>query len=144
MPQGSKILGKPIDEEKWARAKKRAQEEGQEGNYAYIMDIYKKMTHSGEFAEEHISERHKKKQTLPAWREKRWDTKRHQLKTATTKSMDHMRLIVPDGRETLEEFRCGECGALLFKGLNLEKAQIEVKCRSCGVMLVSPGMVVVE
>lgn len=31
------------DEEKWQKAKERAAEEGQEGNWAYIMGIYKKM-----------------------------------------------------------------------------------------------------
>lgn len=143
MPRGSKILGKPIDEDKWERAKKRASEEGHEGDYAYIMDIYKKMTHSGEFQEKFIAERRKKGEKLPAWRERRWDTKHRQLKTAK-KSVDHLRLIVADGRDDLEEFRCGNCGHLLFKGINLEKSMIEVKCQSCKALLVSPAMFVVE
>ena len=142
MPKGSKILGKPIDEDKWSRAKKRAAEEGQEGNYAYIMDIYKKMSHSGEFAREHVSERHEKKQKLPAWKEKNWDSKKRQLKTAKSMPDDHLRLILAKG--DMDEFHCGKCGVLLFKGLNLEKSMIEVKCRSCKTMLVSPAMVVVN
>lgn len=142
MPQGSKILGKPIDEDKWERAKERAAEEDQEGNYAYIMDIYKKMTHSGEFKEEHVSERQKKKQSLPEWKEKKWDSKKKQLKTTKKSQDDHMRLVLVKG--DLDEFRCGACGALLFKGLNLEKSMIEVKCRSCGTMLVSDGLFMVQ
>jgi hypothetical protein len=142
MPRGSKILGKPIDEDKWAEAKKRASEEGQEGNYAVVMDIYKKMSHSGEFAREHVAERRKKHQTLPAWKERRWDSKKRELK-ATKKSMDdHIRLILAKG--DLDEFHCGSCGVLLFKGVHLEKAMIEVKCRSCKSMLVSPAMAVLE
>ena len=40
---GSKILGQPIDEDKWERAKQRAEEEGHGGEYDYIMGIYKRM-----------------------------------------------------------------------------------------------------
>lgn len=142
MPRGTKILGKPIDEDKWARAKARASEEGQGENYSYIMDIYKKMTHSGEFKEEHVAERHKKGQKLPDWKEKKWDTKKRQLKTAKSLPDDHLRLVLAKG--DLDEFHCGSCGVLLFKGLNLEKSMIEVKCRSCKSLLVSPAMVMVE
>jgi len=148
MPRGSQILGQPINEEKWSKAKARAAEEGQEGNYAYIMDIYKKMTHSGEFAREHVAERREKKQKLPEWRKKKWDTKKRQLKTTATKKSldhDHMKLALMRGaRDHLDEFRCGACGVLLFKGMNLAKAQIEVKCRGCKTLLVSNALVVVE
>ena len=51
---------------------------------------------------------------------------------------DHMRLVLVKGE--LDEFRCGACHALLFKGLNLEKSLIEVKCRSCGTLLVSNAL----
>jgi len=51
---------------------------------------------------------------------------------------ERMQLILTKG--TLDEFRCGSCGALLFKGLHLEKSMIEVKCRSCGALLVSDGL----
>ena len=142
MPQGSKILGKPIDEEKWSRAKARAAEAGQEGNYAYVMDLYKKMTHSGEFKEEHVAERRKKGQKLPEWKTKKWDSKKHELKNVRKSADDHLRLVLTKG--DLDEFRCGSCGALLFKGLNLEKSMIEVKCRSCKSLLVSPAMVMVD
>ena len=141
MPRGSKILGKPIDEEKWSRAKARAEEEGHGGDYAYIMDIYKKMSHLGEFKKEHVAERHEKGQSLPEWRDKKWDSFKHKLKvSAVRKSVDsdHMRLVLVKGE--LDEFRCGSCNALLFKGLNLEKSMIEVKCRSCGTLLVSDGL----
>ena len=148
MPRGSQILGQPINEEKWSKAKARAAEEGQEGNYAYIMDIYKKMSHLGEFKQEHVAERRKKKQKLPAWREKKWDTKKRQLKTAAVKKAldhEHLKLALMHGAKgDLDEFGCGACGVLLFKGVNLEKAQIEVKCRSCGTLLVSTALVVIE
>lgn len=51
---------------------------------------------------------------------------------------DHMRLVLVKGE--LDEFRCGACHALLFKGLNLDKSMIEVKCRSCGTLLVSNAL----
>lgn len=37
------MLGKPIDEEKWERAKELASEEGHAEDYAYITGIYKRM-----------------------------------------------------------------------------------------------------
>ena len=149
MPRGSKILGKPIDEDKWARAKARASEEGQEGNYAYIMDIYKKMTHSGEFKEEHVAERKKKGQKLPDWKAKKWDSDKRELKkpVAVKKAFEqeHLRLAMMHGtKDSLDEFRCGKCGRLLFKGVHLEKAMVDMKCTACTSMLVSPAMVVLE
>ena len=148
MPRGSQILGQPINEEKWADAKARAAEEGHAGDYAYIMDIYKKMSHLGEFQHKHIAERRKKKQKLPAWRERRWDQKTHSLKTAAVKKSldhDHLRLAIMRGAKgDLDEFRCGTCGRLLFKGLNLEKSLVEVKCQGCKSVLVSPALLVIE
>ena len=41
------ILGKPVDEDKWERAKARAAEQGHAGEYDYIMSIYKRMAHLG-------------------------------------------------------------------------------------------------
>jgi len=148
MPRGSKILGQPINEDKWERAKARAAEEGHSEDYAYIMDIYKKMTHLGEFQPKHIKERRKKKEKLPAWRERRWDVKRRQLQTAKS-SIDRSpesgytgdigyRLILAKG--SLVEFRCGSCKSLLFKGLHLQKSFIEVKCRSCGTFNVNVSL----
>ena len=46
-----------------------------------------------------------------------------------------MRLIL--AKTDLDEFRCGDCGVLLFKGHYLEKSFIEVKCRSCGTFNVN-------
>ena len=61
-----------------------------------------------------------------------------------TKSLteSHFRLVLSKGN--LDEFRCGHCGHLLFKGLNLEKSMIEVKCPSCKSMLVSGEPIVVQ
>jgi len=145
MPRGAKILGKPIDEGKWERAKERAAEEGHDGDYAYVMEIYKRMTHSGEFKPDHVADRAKKGQSLPDWKKKKWDSDKHELKVkAVRKSIDteHMRLVLVKG--DLDEFRCGACHALLFKGLNLEKSMIEVKCRSCGTLLVSEALLMIH
>jgi len=60
----------------------------------------------------------------------------------TDRGSKHMRLVLVKGE--LDEFRCGACHALLFKGLNLEKSMIEVKCRSCGTLLVSEGLLVLQ
>lgn len=142
MPRGSKILGKPIDEDKWARAKARAAEEGHTEDYAYIMDIYKKMTHSGEFTATNIAYRKKKEMKVPAWRaKKKYSPKQYQ--TAAKSSIDtvanpgypksrDVRLVLAKAKDIFDEFRCGSCGALLFKGMHLHKSFIEVKCRSCG------------
>lgn len=129
MPQGSKILEKPINEEKWAKAKARAAEEGQTGNYAYTMDIYKKMTHLGEFKEEHVAERQEKKQKLPAWKKKNWDSKKRQLKVK--KSSGQFTLVIGGD---LDDYRCDNCGHLLMRGSNLEKAIVEIKCKKCGAL----------
>jgi len=148
MPRGSKILGKPIDETKWAEAKAQAAKEGHEGDYAYIMTIYKAKTHSGEFEQKHIDYRHKHDMRLDTFREKKWDSKHHKLKVAVKSLNDQpspgMRLVVSKDQEDLDSFCCGSCGALLFKGMNLEKARVEVKCRRCGVLLVSDALVMIE
>jgi hypothetical protein len=118
MPQGAKVLGKPIDEEKWAKAKEIATSEGHSGDYAYIMGVYKRMTRLGKSTMDNLNTVQK------------------------PHDQDHLRLALIKG--DLEEFRCSGCNALLFKGLNLEKSIIEVKCRSCGIILVSPGLLVLE
>lgn len=48
-----------------------------------------------------------------------------------------VKLILSKG-EQMDEFRCGGCGAMLLKGKNLEKAIIEVKCRRCGALVITP------
>jgi RNase P subunit RPR2 len=35
----------------------------------------------------------------------------------------------------LDDFRCPKCNALLLKGKHLEKAVIEIKCKSCGTIV---------
>jgi len=147
MPRGSKILGKPIDEEKWAEAKKEAAESGHAGDYAVIMDIYKKMTHSGEFTRSNIAERKKKKMKVPEWRKKKKYSPK-QYATATKSGVDNainmgysknrgLKLVLAKAKDSFDEFRCGHCRALLLKGLHLHKSVIEVKCRNCGTFNVN-------
>ena len=145
MPNWKTVYGEPFDEEKWKKAKERAAEEGHAEDWPYVVGIYKRMARTGEYKPKFSRERERKDQTVDTWKEKhpKWQNRARN----TTKSVDSdavgVRLILPHGAE-LQEFRCGECGVLLFKGLNLEKSLIEVKCRSCGTMLVSPAMVVVN
>ena len=152
MPRGSHILGHAVDETKWEKAKERASEEGHAGEYDYIMGIYKRMTRSGEYEPKYTKERHKKKWKMDRWREKHKNWKGEVKRmypekyAAAAKSVDsegglrytepRMRLVVAKG-QSLDEFRCPTCGALLLKGKNLEKALIEVKCRRCGDLIVN-------
>lgn len=133
MPKGSKILGRPINEEKWAEAKERASKEGHAGEYDYIMEIYKRMGHLGEYKPEHVAERKEKKQKLPAWKKKNWDSKRRQLKESVKKSSSGRFQLVIGGKD-LNEYRCDSCGHLLMRGRNLEKAIVEIKCKWCGAL----------
>ena len=110
MPRGKKILGQPINEEKWAEAKARAAEEGHTEDYDYVMSIYKKMMHLSKSSIDNSQV------------------------SGYTKGRGY-RLILAKGG--LDEFRCGKCRSLLFKGLHLQKSFIEVKCRSCGTFNVN-------
>jgi len=101
----SKILGKPVDEAKWAKAKARAAEEGQAGNYAYIMTIYKRMAHL--------------------------DKSIRGLMRESIKSTGRFKLVIGGD---LDEYRCDSCGKLLMKGTNLEKSVVEIKCKWCGAL----------
>ena len=103
----SKMFGKPIDEEKWAKAKTQAAREGQAGNYAYITAIYKRMAH--------LEKSHR---GLLRESVRRSDTGR-------------FRLVIGGD---LDEYRCDSCGRLLMKGRNLEKSIIEIKCKWCGAL----------
>jgi DNA-directed RNA polymerase subunit RPC12/RpoP len=38
------------------------------------------------------------------------------------------------GGGDLHEYRCDSCGRLLMRGINLEKAIVEIKCKACGVL----------
>lgn len=140
MPDWKTVYGEPFDEEKWKKAKARAAEEGHEDDWPYIVGIYKRMARTGEYKPKFSKQREKKGQTVDEWKQKnpKWKEK------AARKGMPdvHMRLVLAKGE--LDEFRCGSCGSLLFKGLNLEKSAIEVKCRSCGTLLVSDGLLVVQ
>lgn len=148
MPKGSHVLGTPVDEEKWARAKERAAEEGHGGEWDYIMGIYKRMSHSGEFRHKFIQQRKKKKQTLPEWKRKTKNWEKKRVATATKSGVDNLmdvsyskdrrlKLVLAKAKDSFDEFRCGTCRALLFKGLHLHKSFIEVKCRSCGTFNVN-------
>lgn len=110
----AKVLGKPVDEEKWSRAKARAAEEGHEGNYAYIMSIYKKMAHLGEHSKT-------EKSIVDSG-----------SLSAYNKSSE-LKLVIGSNTD-FDEFRCGTCGKLLLKGVHLEKSILEIKCLRCGTV----------
>ena len=144
MPRGSQILGQAIDEEKWARAKKRAEEEGFAGNWGYVMDIYKKMTHSGEFTPKNIAYRKKKGMKVPEWRaKKKYSPKQYQTAKKAIDLADdrvytetRIKLVLVKG-QPIDEFRCGVCGMLLLRGMHLEKSIIEIKCKRCKHLIVN-------
>lgn len=104
-----KIHGQPVDEEKWGRAKKRAAEEGHEGEYDYIMGIYKQMAGI------------EKSQGID-------------LETETEYDVDR-RLVVRVKKSSTQ--RCGKCNATLFQtrgDLQKSNVDIDIKCRRCGHM----------
>lgn len=143
MPDWKTVYGEPFDEEKWKQAKARAVEEGHEDDWPYVVGIYKRMARTGEYKPKFSRQREKKKQTVDEWKTDNptWEKK---AAVPTHKSMSdrHMKLVLTKG--VLDEFRCGCCNSLLFKGLNLEKSLIEVKCRSCGALLVSEELLMVQ
>lgn len=143
MPDWKTVYGEPFDEEKWKKAKERAAEEGHEDDWPYVVGIYKRMARTGEYKPKFSQQREKKGQTVDEWKtdNPKWK-KRAAVPTKKAMSDSHLRLVLTKG--DLDEFRCGNCGSLLFKGLNLEKSMIEVKCRSCGTLLVSEGLLVVQ
>lgn len=130
-PNWETVHGEPFDEEKWKRAKERAAEEGHEGEYDYITGIYKRMARTGEYKPKYSKQRKKKGQSVAQWKEKHPDWKKKVKKSFS---------LVIGG--DLDEFRCPDCGALLLKGKNLEKAQVEVKCKRCGTLVSNPQPVV--
>jgi len=109
MPKAEKILGQPVNEEKWSQAKAKAAEEGHDGDWDYVMSIYKKMAHLGK-------------------------SKKSSIDRSDIQPYNKGMRLVLAGKTDLDEFRCGHCKALLFKGMHLEKSMIEVKCRSCGAL----------
>jgi len=102
------FMGEPIDEEKWKKAKDIAAKEGKAENWKYIVGIYKRMVGKTKV-------------------EKSLETRYNYSRK--------IKLIVSKG--DLQELRCGNCGALLMKGLNLDHAMIETKCRRCGKLIVN-------
>ncbi len=104
------MLGKPVDEEKWSRAKALAAKEGHAEDYAYITSIYKKLAHLGKsVVDSDIEQMYTKGKSI--------------------------KLVL--GQDSFDEFRCGDCRALLFRGARLHKSFIEVKCRRCGTLNVN-------
>lgn len=103
MPEN--ILGQPKDEEKWERAKRQAEEQGEGGNYAYIMSIYKNMAGLNKGVDSEYGQPYTK----------------------------HRRLVVR--KQGMKEYRCPECNHLQFRGSgDLTKSRIEIKCRKCGTV----------
>lgn len=138
-PNWKTVYGEPFNEAKWKEAKKRAAEEGHEDDWPYVVGIYKRMAKTGEYKPKFSKERKKKDQTVSTWKEKnpKWQAQAH--KTKTPAAQKSIRLVVAHDKE-LDQFRCGECKALLFKGFHLEKSMIEIKCRRCGAFLVSQAL----
>ena len=134
-PKWKTVYGEPFDEGKWKEAKKRAEEEGHAEDWPYVVGIYKRMARTGEYKSKFSAERKKKKQTVATWKKKhpKWAVSAHRV--ATAKSMGHKQFRLVVSHSELQKFRCGECNALLFKGLHLEKAMVETKCRRCGKIL---------
>ncbi len=128
-PNWKTVHGEPFDEEKWKRAKERAEEEGHAEDYEYITGIYKRMARTGEYKPKFSKERKKKKQTVPEWKESKKNWKKTVKKGFT---------LVVGG--DLDEYRCPECNMLLLKGRNLEKSQVEIKCRRCGTLVSTRGL----
>ena len=114
------ILGTPINEEKWARAKKRAAEQGQAENYALITHIYKEMMYlSG-------SKKKKVKKTAKSV-----------VSVGDSQYYNDKKVSLSLMKGELQEFRCENCDALLLRGRNLRKSHIEIKCRKCGKIVVN-------
>jgi predicted Zn-ribbon and HTH transcriptional regulator len=134
-PNWKTVYGVPFDEEKWKRAKEQAKKEGHEEDWAYVVGIYKHLARTGEYKSQYVSERKKKKQTMEDWRKKHPHWKAEARKS--------MRLVIASPSDNLDEFRCGTCGNLIFRGRDLHKAVIEAKCPTCKSILVSPGMLVI-
>jgi len=101
------VHGQPVDEEKWSRAKALAAEAGHTNDWAYIMSIYKELAHIEKSVVDSCVGRVYTKDT-------------------------RIKLILKGG--SFDAFRCGKCKALLFKGVQLHKSFIEVKCRRCGTL----------
>jgi hypothetical protein len=144
MPDVARILGQPVNEEKWTKAKARAEEEGHAGDWDYVMTIYKRMMHLGEYTPKNVRYRKKKQMKVPEWREKKkYSPKQYQ--EVKKSSVDNtyqptynksMRLVLA-GKTVMDEFRCGVCKCLLFRGMHLEKSMIEVKCSHCATLNIS-------
>jgi len=103
------ILGTPVDEKKWTRAKTLAAEQGHGEDWDYIVGIYKKLAHL-----------EKSFFNIP-------------IKKAYTKKK--MRLAMARCGYFTTEVRCANCNALLYRLRTLNKSTeplIEIKCRRCG------------
>lgn len=104
------ILGKPVDEEKWDRAKHLAAEEGHKEDWDYIVTIYKKLAHLD-------------KSVVDGFEEKSYIKGRIKLALAKRNYFN-------------TEVRCIKCNALLYRIRPLHKGnaemEIEIKCRKCG------------
>lgn len=103
-----RILGKPVDEAKWEKAKQLAEEQGHGGEYDYIMGIYKRMM--------------KLDKGLDTDAEARDTESRRERKLVVKAKYPH-RMV------------CKSCGHLLFKSkVELASAGIEIKCKKCATI----------
>lgn len=45
-----------------------------------------------------------------------------------------LKLVIGKSQD-LNDYRCPECNSLLLRGINLEKAIVEIKCKKCGIIV---------
>ena len=107
------VHGKPVDEEKWANAKKFCAKKGKANDYKCIMGTYMKMEGMKGLEESLVP--------LDKGSESGYDE--------DVRSTH--RLIVRKPKS----FRCLGCGAMLFREMSKSdggERPIEIKCRRCG------------
>lgn len=127
------IHDKPVDEEKWAKAKTQAAKAGHGENYSYIMGIYKQMV-GMKSSPEQID-------LVKSHTIQKVESKNEAVDsdTGSSHNNDRGRHRLVMRKPAFQEIRC-ECGALLFREVRKSDSTdrvIEIKCRKCGAVRVS-------
>lgn len=114
------ILGQPVDEEKWERAKRLAAKQGEAENYAYIMSIYKQM--AGLNKTDELDEFEKSFE------------KSFGLEAPSGYTEKQTRIVIR--KSQFMDVRCEHCNSKLLRmRRTLAKSKqhsVEIKCRKCG------------